>query len=176
MTMTLPITKAGRRGDLVEHQFGALRHARHAHARLVHYAAGLRKPLAQHLDRARVIVDRHAERLSDRVGGDVVVGRADAAGGEDVSVAGAQRVERGDDLRLLVGNDADFLQIDADGGELFGDIADVLVLGAAGEDLVADDQKRGGDDLACPRCFACSAPCQLDSLEHTLARQPRPAS
>ena len=90
-----------------------------------------RKPLAQNRDRARIVVDRKAERLGDCVGGDVVVGRPDAAGGEDVSVAGAQRVKRGDDLGLLVGNDADFLQVDADGGHMLGDKADILVLGAA---------------------------------------------
>ena len=97
--------------------------------------------------RARVLVDRRAERLGDRVGGDVVVGRADAAGGEDVVVARAQRVERGDDLLLDVGDDARLAQIDADIGEVFGDIADVAVLGAAGKDLVADDENGRGDNL-----------------------------
>ena len=32
-------------------------------------------------------------------------------------------------------------------GQVFGDVADVLVLGAAGQDLVADDENRGRDDL-----------------------------
>ena len=91
---------------------------------------------------------RHAEGLGDAVGGDVVMGRADAAGGEHIGVARAQGVERGDDLRLLVGNDAHLLEVDADIGEVLGDVADVLVLGPAGEDLVADHQKRGGDDFA----------------------------
>ena len=76
------------------------------------------------------------------------MGRADAAGREHVSVARAQRVERGDDLRLFVGDDAHFLQIDADIGEILGDVADVLVLGAPGQNLVADDQERRGDDAA----------------------------
>ena len=139
--------EAGRCRDLVEHQIGAGRNARHAHARLVELAAGLGQALAQDLDGARIVVDRHAERLGDGVGGDVVVGRADAAGGEHVVVAAAQRVERGDDLRLVVGDDAHLLEIDADHGQVLGDVADVLVLGAAGQDLVADDQNRGGDDL-----------------------------
>ena len=43
--------------------------------------------------------------LGDRVGGDVVVGRADAARGEDMVVAGAQRVDGGDDLVGDVGHD-----------------------------------------------------------------------
>ena len=76
------------------------------------------------------------------------MGRADAAGGEHVVVARAQRVERGDDLVLDVGDDARLAQIDAEFGEILGDIADVAVLGAARQDLVADDQHRRGDDFS----------------------------
>ena len=71
----------------------------------------------------------------------------DAAGGEDIGVAGAQRIERGDDLVLLVGNDAHFLQVDADGRHDIGEVADVAVFRAARKDLVADDHHGGGDDL-----------------------------
>ncbi len=39
-----------------------------------------------------VMVDPDAERLGDAVGGDVVMGRPDPAGGEDIGVAGPQRV------------------------------------------------------------------------------------
>src|SRR6185312_4995362 len=91
--------------------------------------------------------ERHAEGLGDAVGGDVVVRRTDAAGGEDVSISAAQRVKRGDDRRLVVGDDAHLLQVDADGGAVVGDVADVLVLGPAGQDLVADDQYGGGNDF-----------------------------
>ena len=91
-------------------------------------------------------VDRHAEGLGDGVGGDVVVGRADAAGGEDVGVAGAERVDRRDDLRLDIGHDPDFAEVDADVGQVLGDVADVLVLGPPGQNLVADDEDGGGDD------------------------------
>ena len=94
------------------------------------------------------IIDGDAERLGDAFGGNVVVGRADAAGGEHIGVARAQRIYRGDDLRLFVGDDAHFLEIDADAGEIFGDVADVLVLGAARQDLVADHEDGGGDDPA----------------------------
>ena len=58
----------------------------------------------------------------------------------------AQRVERGDDLGLVVGHHAHFLEVDAERGQVLGDEADVLVLGAPGQDLVADDQKAGRDD------------------------------
>jgi hypothetical protein len=37
--------------------------------------------------RARIDVDRHAERLGDAIGGDVVMRRPDAAGGEHIGVA-----------------------------------------------------------------------------------------
>ena len=137
--------EAGRGRDFVVNEIGAGRDARHAHARLVHLAAGLRQPLAQDLDRARIVVDRHAERLGDAFGGDVVMGRTDAAGGEHIGVARAQRVERGDDLALLVADDAHFRQVDAERGQVFGDVADVLVLGPPGEDLVPDHQQGGGD-------------------------------
>ena len=90
---------------------------------------------------------RDAEGLGDAFGGDVVMRRADAAGGENIGVARAQRVERVDDRRLVVGDDPHLLQVDADGGEIVGDEADVLVLGAARQDLVADDKHCRGDNL-----------------------------
>ena len=124
--------------------------ARHAQARLVE--VGLGDALQQHGDGALVDIDRHAEGLGDRVGGDVVVGRADAAGGEDVGVAGAERVHRRDDLGLDVGHHAHLAEVDADIGQVLGDVADVLVLGAPGQDLVADDEDGGGDD-AFLRCI-----------------------
>jgi len=74
------------------------------------------------------------------------VGRPDAAGGEDVIVAMAECVQRIHDLGLDVGNHAHFAEIDAEVGEILGDVADVLVLGTAGQDLIADDQDGGTDD------------------------------
>ena len=98
-------------------------------------------------ERARIDVDRHPERLGDAIGGDVVVGRPDAAGGEDVGIALAQRIERLYDRAFLVADEANLPEIDAQRSEIFGDIADVLVLGAAGEDFFRDHQQRGGDDF-----------------------------
>ena len=85
------------------------------------------------------------KRLGDAIRRDVVVGRADAAGGEEIGVAAAQGVDRRDDLLLHVRHDADLAQIDADPGQVLGDVADILVLGAAREDLIADDEKSGCD-------------------------------
>jgi hypothetical protein len=54
-----------------------------------------------------------------------------------------ERVERFDDRGLLVTNYAHFLEIDTERGQIFGDVANVLVLGSARQDLVADHQERG---------------------------------
>ena len=56
-------------------------------------------------------------------------------------IAGPQRIHRRDDLLLDIRHDPDLAKIDANIGEIFGDIADILVLGPTAEDLVADDQK-----------------------------------
>jgi hypothetical protein len=75
------------------------------------------------------------------------VGRPDAAGGEYVGVTDAQRIERLDNRILIVGDDADFPKVDADRRQVFGNVADVSVLGASGQDLVADHQDAGRDNL-----------------------------
>ena len=75
------------------------------------------------------------------------MGRSDPTGGEDVGVTIPQRIQRFHDCRFVVRNDADFLEIDPDHRQVFGDIADVLVLRAAGQDFVTDHQNSRGDDL-----------------------------
>src|SRR5262249_18817555 len=47
---------------------------------------------------------------------------------------------------LLVADHPYLLEIDAERRQIFRDIADVLVLGAAGQDLAADHQERGRDN------------------------------
>src|SRR6185295_4022041 len=115
----------------------------HAETRLVEVAFG--NAVAKHRHRAGVDRDRHRKCLGDRIGGDIVVGGPDAAGGEDVVVSAAEGVHRRYDLVLHVRHDAHFAKIDPDGGKALGEVADVLVLGAAGEDLIADDQQGGRD-------------------------------
>ena len=46
----------------------------------------------------------------------------------------------------VVGDHAHFPQLDAEIGAEIGDGADIHVLGAAGQDFVADDDEAGGDD------------------------------
>ena len=147
MVMTLPIQKPGAPETLFATSARAVRNARHAHARLVEFAAGLGQPLLQDGDGFRVKFQRDAEGLGHAIGRDVVVRRPDAAGGEHICVFRAQGVERFDDLRSIVGDHPHFLEIDADRGEVVGDVADVLVLGAPGQNLVADHQHGSGDDV-----------------------------
>jgi hypothetical protein len=102
-----------------------------------------------------MVIDADPECLGDGIGGDVVMGRPDAAGGEDIAVAMAQRVQRGDDIGLIVVYVPELLELDTQFGEVFGDEADVLVLGPAGQDLVADHQYARGDDIV----HDLSSPC-----------------
>src|SRR5438034_11752689 len=83
-------------------------------------------------------VDRHPKRLGDAVGGDVIMGRPDPAGGENIGPAMPERIECVDDRSLLVAEHPHFLEIDAERRQIFRNIADVLVLGAAGQDLATD--------------------------------------
>ena len=76
------------------------------------------------------------------------MGRADAAGGEDIGVARPQRIQRLDDGVLLVADDAHLLEVDAGEEEHVGELADILVLGAPGKKLVADGEHGGGGDGA----------------------------
>jgi hypothetical protein len=58
-----------------------------------------------------------------------------------------ERVECVDDRALLIADHPDFLEIDADRRQIFRDIADVLALGSAGQDLAADHRECGRDNL-----------------------------
>ena len=93
-----------------------------------------------------VAVHADPERLGDAFRRDVVVGRPDPAGGDHVVEGRAALVHRIDDLRAVVGHDADLAQPDAERFQPLGEIVDVLVLGAPGKDLVADNHDTGGDD------------------------------
>src|SRR2546430_3937333 len=94
---------------------------------------------------ARIDVDRHPKRLGDAVGGDVIMGRPDPAGGENIGAAMPERIECVDDRSLLVADHPHFLEIDAERRQIFRNIAYVLVLGAAGQDLATHHPQRGRD-------------------------------
>ena len=59
----------------------------------------------------------------------------------------SERIDSVDDCSLLIADHPHFFEIDADRRQIFRDIADVLVLGAAGQDLATDHQERGRDNL-----------------------------
>ncbi len=145
MTMTLPSMKPG----ALETGFStrsapagmrAIRFLRLGELEAARHVVG-----RHHRQRPRIEVDRHIESLGDRIGSDVIVGRTDATGGEQVVVTVAQHIDGGDDFHLVVGDNASLLELDAEPGKMLGKEADVLVLGAAREDLVADDQHGGGN-------------------------------
>src|SRR6266536_3293133 len=91
--------------------------------------------------------------------------RTDSAGGKDVIVALSQCIKGGDDIGLLVGDDADLLEVDPDIGQVLGDKADVLVLGPAGQDLVANDQNTRRNDLAHDFSPPVPVPCASNALK-----------
>ena len=74
-----------------------------------------------------------------------------------------QRIQGGDDLGLLVGDDTDFLEVDPDIGQVLRDKADVLVFGSPGKDLVADHQNSRGNNLAHDLSLAVSRRCSQNS-------------
>ncbi len=136
--------EAGGPGEPVADQRGPVGDAGHPQDAVGHRDAA---PADERLDALAGVVadvDAHPERRGHAVGGDVVVGRADAAGGEDVVVGGAQLVDRGHDRGLPVADHPDLAQVDPDAGERGRQHLDVRLPGAAGEDLVTDDEECSG--------------------------------
>ena len=136
---------AGRARNRVLDQAGVLGRVGHREPRLVDLEAAARVRRQQDLDGLRVADKFLAERLGDRRGGDVVVGRADAARREDVVEGGTARIDGRDDGVLIVGNDAHLFQPDAELVQTAAEKGQIGVLRAARENLVADDDQRGGD-------------------------------
>src|SRR6266478_3459030 len=130
ITMTLPILKPG-----------------DAQPRLIQLACAL-EAFAKPRHHFGMMIDADAERLRNAVGGNVVMGRPNTAGGKDVGIAAAQGVQCRDDFGFLVGYDAYLLEVDPDIGQVFRDKADVLVLGPPGQDLVSNHQNSRRDDIA----------------------------
>ena len=81
---------------------------------------------------------RNPERGCDRLDSDVVMGRADAAGREQIIMLRAKRVDGLDDRTGLVGYHSDFRKPDSLLVQPGRDLRDVAILGPSGEDFVAD--------------------------------------
>src|SRR4029077_20520321 len=73
--------------------------------------------------------------------------RADPAGGEDVIEGTPHLVDGGYDDAGIVGNHPRFPQPNPDLVQPLREEAEIGVLGASRQDLVADDQDAGGDDF-----------------------------
>ena len=82
----------------------------------------------------------------DRVDSDIVVGRPDASGGEQLVVAHPKRIFRFDYGVAVIGDHAYFPQPDPLHIQPGRDLRDILVLGSAGQNLVSDHDQRGGPD------------------------------
>lgn len=138
--------EAGSDGNGVGDMSSTFRHTRHALASLGEFHLTDAIHVAQEAQRLGIVFAGQAECRRDRVRGDVVMGRADAARGKDIIITAAQRVQRLDNRFLLVGDDADFLEVNAGHGEHIREVADILVLGAAGRQFVADGEHGGSHD------------------------------
>ena len=64
----------------------------------------------------------------------------DPAGGEDIGAEMPQRIDCVEDRSLLIADHPHFLEIGTDRRQIFRNVADVLVPGAAGQDLATDHQ------------------------------------
>ena len=95
-----------------------------------------------------MIYRQHAKRRGEQIDGDVVMGRADLARGEQIVVGIAQGVDGLDDSRLAVGDDTDLGQPDPLHVQPGGDLRDVAVLGPPRQDFIADHYQRGSPNLA----------------------------
>ncbi len=130
---------------LVGNQIRTVRHPRHSQTAGVYAAASFIICMQR---RAGLWVDDHLypQRRRDGINGDVVMRRADAAGREQIVVARPQGVDRLDNCILVIRHHPHFFQTNALDIQPQGNLADVFVLGAAGEDFIADNHKRGGVD------------------------------
>ena len=87
-----------------------------------------------------VLHNGNVECGCDRVDRDVVMGGADAARSEHLVVSTPKRVDRPDDRCGVIGDNPHLAQVDAVLGQDSGQVVQVLVAGASGQNLIADDQ------------------------------------
>ena len=88
----------------------------------------------------------HTQCLGHGIDGNIVMGGTDAARGEQVIVAFAQRVHRFDDPFHHIRHDAHFGEPDALDLKPACDLSDILVVRSARQDFVTDDDKSCGKD------------------------------
>jgi len=86
---------------------------------------------------------RGAKGCGHRIGGDIVMGRANAAGGEQMRVPPGQILHRRNDRAGVIGHHAHFEQINAVRCQFPRQVVRVGILGAAGKYFIADHQHGG---------------------------------
>src|SRR5690348_5446201 len=96
--------------------------------------------------RSRIENELPPEGAGDRSGRNVVMCRPNAARREHVIIARTAFVDCGDELRLEIGDHAGLAQANAKLGQLARKIAEVGILSAARQDLMADAKRSGGDE------------------------------
>ena len=134
-----PLGTAG----LVFDQGGTLRDSSHAQARC--HDLGWCRSCLDPCGDVRMFDDGHVERFGNAVHRNVIVGRANSAGGKDVVVTTACRIDRADDVIDDVGDDASFPHLYTPAAQRQSDVVEVAIRRAPRQDFVADDQNACGD-------------------------------
>lgn len=131
-------------GQRVVNQHRPIRNPRHPQPGLVQLAAG--GGVVSFQDRPGVgpHVYSHAERCGNAVGGDIVVGGADSAGGKQIINPATHLVHRRNDSAMVVRHDANLDQPDAHPGHHAGQMVAIGLAGPARKDFIADHQHCGG--------------------------------
>ena len=141
----IAVADARRARHPVGDQFGPIGHARHPQPRFIHAAACFVIPRKRG---AGFGMDDHPDAKRNRhcVNRDIVMRRANAAGGEQIIVACAQGIHGLDNRILYIGHHANLCQPYALDIQPKGDLRNILVLRPAGQDFIADHDKGGGPD------------------------------
>ncbi len=137
------VANAGRTRHLVGDKISAIGHAGHAQAARVDTTARF---IIGMQDGASLWMNNNidAERGCNRINGNVIMRRANAAGGKQIVIACTQEVYRLYNGIHVIGDHTHFAQANALNIEPKRNLANVFVLCSAREDLVADDYKRCG--------------------------------
>jgi len=112
--------------------------------------------------RPRLLIQEEidAEGLGDCGSGNIVMGRADSAGGEDVVEALPHFIDGRDNRLCHIGDDPTLAQAHALFVQGLGKKGDIRVLSPAGEYLVADHDHGGGEDTLCGGGFCRGVGCR----------------
>ena len=131
ITNTFSTLKARRAAHGVVDQVSKLGRFGHFQARLGYLNAHLGNAFAQNSFGFWIADQFLTESLGHTAGGDVVMGRADAAGREDIVIFGPAGIERLNDFTLDISHHAGFTHLDAELVQLCAEEWQVCILGPA---------------------------------------------